>query len=114
MGDHRPSDFLLFAPRTYYRVFELYNAEIWPLQIVALSVAYDPVLMRSRPAWGGRMIAALLAACCAWVAGLSLAALRDDQLGSRLFCGGLRVGALILIWIGVVRQRLRFDPTGVR
>ena len=27
---YRPSDFLLFAPRTYYRLFELYNAEIWP------------------------------------------------------------------------------------
>jgi hypothetical protein len=33
---YRPSDFLLFAPRTYYRLFELYNSEIWPLQIVAL------------------------------------------------------------------------------
>ena len=32
------SDFLLFSPRTYYRLFELYNAEIWPAQIVALTL----------------------------------------------------------------------------
>ena len=26
------SDFLLFSPRTYYRLFELYNLAIWPTQ----------------------------------------------------------------------------------
>ena len=31
-------DFLLFSPRTYYRLFELYNAAIWPAQIVALGL----------------------------------------------------------------------------
>ena len=30
------SSFLLFSARTYYRLFELYNAEVWPLQIVTL------------------------------------------------------------------------------
>ena len=35
---YRPSDFLLFAPRTYYRLIELYNSEVWPLQIGALIV----------------------------------------------------------------------------
>ena len=32
------SDFLLFSPRTYYRLFEIYNAAIWPAQIVALGL----------------------------------------------------------------------------
>ena len=26
------SDFLMFSPRTYYRLFELHNAAIWPAQ----------------------------------------------------------------------------------
>ena len=33
------SDFLLFAPRTYYRLFELYNAAIWPGAEVQLEQA---------------------------------------------------------------------------
>jgi len=35
---YRPANFLLFAPRTYYRLFELYNSEIWPGQVLALLV----------------------------------------------------------------------------
>ena len=34
---YRLSDFLMFSPRTYHRLFELTNAEIWPLQIVTLA-----------------------------------------------------------------------------
>jgi hypothetical protein len=30
------SDFLLFSPRTYYRLFELHNAEWWPAHFVAV------------------------------------------------------------------------------
>ena len=67
---YRPSDFLLFAPRTYYRLFELYNADIWPLHIVALLAGVMIlVLMLSRAAaWRGRVIAAILAACWLWIA----------------------------------------------
>jgi len=56
------SDFLLFSPRTYYRLFELYNVAIWPLQIVglALGVAIVGLLLRD-VAWRGRAIAAALA-----------------------------------------------------
>lgn len=33
-ASYRLEDFLLFAPRTYYRLFELHNAALWPLQWV--------------------------------------------------------------------------------
>ena len=38
---YAPSDFLLFSPRVYYRLFELNNEALWPLQllIAALAVA---------------------------------------------------------------------------
>ena len=34
---YRLSDFLMFAPRTYWRLFELYNVEVWPGQWLALA-----------------------------------------------------------------------------
>jgi hypothetical protein len=66
---YRPSSFLLFAPTTYYRLLELYNQALWPLQIAALIVA---VLL----AWlvwrgsvqAGRVAGAALAISWAWVA----------------------------------------------
>lgn len=34
---YRLSDFLMFAPRTYARLFELYNADVWPAQWLMLA-----------------------------------------------------------------------------
>src|SRR5262245_33918588 len=63
------SDFLLFSPRIYYRLFELYNAAIWPLQILALMLGAAVFgLLLSGVIWRGRAIAAVLAACWLWVA----------------------------------------------
>lgn len=33
---YHPRDFLLFSERTYWRLFDLHNETLWPLQIVAL------------------------------------------------------------------------------
>lgn len=33
---YRPSDFLMFAPRTYWRLFELHNGAWWPAQPLAV------------------------------------------------------------------------------
>jgi hypothetical protein len=33
---YRPSDFLMFAPHTYWRLFELHNEAWWPLQPLAV------------------------------------------------------------------------------
>ena len=110
---YRPSDFLLFAPRTYYRLFELYNAEFWPLQIVALAAGVTIfALIRSRPAWGGRMIAALLAACWLWVAwAFHWQRYATINWAAGYFAVGFAVEALTLIWIGIVRDRFQFDSS---
>lgn len=52
---YRPSDFLLFAPRTYYRLIELHNAELWPWQLAALVVALALLAL----AWRGSRRAGL-------------------------------------------------------
>lgn len=36
---YRPSDFLLFSSRTYWRLFELHNAQWWPGQLLATALA---------------------------------------------------------------------------
>ncbi|WP_425260860.1 DUF6064 family protein [Rubrivivax sp. RP6-9] len=64
---YRPSDFLMFAPATYWRLFELHNAALWPLQPVLL-------LALVTAAWWWRQHAAPLAAG-AWGAVFAAAAL---------------------------------------
>jgi hypothetical protein len=66
---YRPSDFLLFSPRTYYRLFELYNAELWPAQVftLGLGLALWLALWQGR-AWALRAACGLLGAAWLWVA----------------------------------------------
>ena len=49
---YRLSDFLMFAPRTYYRLFELTNAEVWPLQFVAIIAGLAMLWLVWRGAYG--------------------------------------------------------------
>jgi Family of unknown function (DUF6064) len=107
------SDFLLFSPRTYYRLFELYNSATWPLQIVALAlgVAILGLLLRE-VAWRGRAIAAVLAACWLWVAwAYFLKRYETINWAADYFAVGFAVEALLLVWTGILRDRLSFRPT---
>ena len=64
------TDFLLFSPRTYYRLFELYNADgLAAAARHARARCRDCVSHAARPrAWSGRAIAAILAALWLFVA----------------------------------------------
>lgn len=65
---YRPSDFLLFAPRTYYRLMESYNAELWPAQVVAVAAALLLVVVAwRRSVHGGRLVALGLALAWAFI-----------------------------------------------
>jgi hypothetical protein len=66
---YRPSDFLMFAPRTYWRLFELHNAAWWPapwLLPLAGLAAIACLLRWGLPAL--RVVLAGLAAAWAFVA----------------------------------------------
>lgn len=109
---YRLSDFLLFSPHTYYRQFELYNADLWPMQILffAFGVALV-VLVWRRPPWQGRVIAAILAACWLWVAwAYHLHRYATINWAATYFAAGFAIEAGLLIWIGVIRGRLIFLP----
>ena len=103
------SDFLMFSPRTYYRLFELYNAAIWPAQFVAiaLGVAILVLLSRGEP-WSGRAVVAALAACWLWVA-WAFFALRYDTINwaGSYIAAGFAIEALLLLWVGIARNSLR-------
>ena len=66
---YRPSDFLMFSARTYYRLFELYNAEVWPAQLLTavLGLAMWLALWQGR-AWAPRVALALLGVAWLWIA----------------------------------------------
>lgn len=66
---YRPSDFLLFSPRTYYRLFELYNADVWPGHVLALALGIALwVALWQRRTWAPRAACALLGVAWLWVA----------------------------------------------
>jgi uncharacterized protein DUF6064 len=105
------SDFLLFSSRTYYRLFEIYNAAIWPAQLaaVALGVAIV-VLLRRRTAGASRATATLLAAAWLWVA-LAFFAARYATINwaAVYFAWAFGLEAVLLIWFGALRGRLTVD-----
>lgn len=66
---YRLSDFLMFAPRTYYRLFELFNAEIWPLQVASLAIGIAALFLAWRGGdTDGRVVCAVLALLWLFVA----------------------------------------------
>lgn len=108
------SDFLLFSARTYYRLFEIYNSEIWPTQIlaIALGIAMLACLFRTE-AWQGRVVTAILAVCWFWVAwAFHIERYATINWAANYFAAGFVIEALLLIWIGTIRGQLHFKPAG--
>lgn len=104
------SDFLLFSPRTYYRLFELYNAAIWPAQIVALGLGIAMLaLLRRGGAREGRAIAAMLAGCWLFVAwAFLIERYATVNWAATYFAAGFAIEALLLLWAGLIRGGLKF------
>ena len=107
---YRLSDLILFSPRTYYRMFELYHQAIWPAQLITLAlVVVILVLLRRDDAWRGAVIAALLAACWLWVAvAFQLGRYATINWAARDFAALFVVQAASLVWYGLVRRRVTF------
>jgi hypothetical protein len=63
------ADFLMFSPRTWYRLIERYNASVWPVHLL-LSAAGAGLLVRTlRPSDRGRHVTmGVLALAWGWVA----------------------------------------------
>ena len=63
-------DLVLFTPETYFRLFESYHRDWWPMQLTCIAMGAIILLcLRLTPAWGGRVITIVLAtswACAGW------------------------------------------------
>ena len=101
---YKLSDFQLFSEQTYYRLFELYNTGIWPMQILALLAGvFISVLLYWKPPWHGRAIAAILSACWLWVAwAYHWQHYATINWAARYFAAGFAIQAALFIWIGVI------------
>lgn len=107
---YRLSDLLLFSARTYYRMFELYHAQIWPFHVVAIaSVVAILVLLRREDPWARRAIAGLLAVWWLWV-GIAFHLNRYATINwaAKYFAALFVIQSVLLVWHGIVRGRLHF------
>lgn len=109
---YRLSDFLLFSPRTYHRLFELYNAAVWPAQAVSVLLGLLMlVLLRRGGPVAGPSVAAILAACWAWVAiAFHLDRYASINWGAPWLAAGFLAQAALLVWAGVIDGRLSAPP----
>jgi Family of unknown function (DUF6064) len=65
---YRLSSFLMFSPKTYWRLIEQYNLDMWPAHLVAILLGLTVLwLAAQRRAGMARVMAALLAAVWLWV-----------------------------------------------
>ncbi|HKA36206.1 MAG TPA: DUF6064 family protein [Thermoanaerobaculia bacterium] len=114
---YRLSNFLLFSPRTYYRLFELYNAAIWPAQAAAALAGIAVLYCLLRPSRGrGRIAAVILAASWTWVAVAFLAKrYATINFAAVQFAWGFGIEAALLVWTGVIRAAFGAPkPRGAR
>ncbi|MGD8480388.1 MAG: DUF6064 family protein [Methyloceanibacter sp.] len=105
------SDLLMFAPQTYYRLFELYNTSLWPVQVLTLAASVTTaILMFTGPRWRGRVIASLLALFWLFVAwGYFIDRYAAINLAAPYFALGFLVQACLLALVGLVGGHITFD-----
>jgi hypothetical protein len=113
---YRLEDFLLFSPRTYWRMFELHNEALWPLQIPALLLGAAILVWVVRtPPWSGRVVSIVLAAAWIWIAWVFLwNRYATINWAAPYAVPAFAVQALLLAWFGGLRGHLHFtaDWTG--
>ncbi len=101
------SDFLLFSPRTYYRLIERHNVGVWPAQLVTIGLGLGILWLLRRPAPArARAISAVLAILWAWVAWMFVwRRYAGINWAAGYFVWLFVVEVALLTWIGVVRGR---------
>ena len=105
------ADLVLFTPGTYFRLFELYHRDWWPVQLACLAVAMVILLcLRLKSNRGNRVIAILLAASWAWVGWVFLH-LRFAPIHwvSNWYAVAFFLQALLLFIYGVSRRGIEFE-----
>ena len=108
---YRLSDLILFSDTTYYRLFELYNQDIWPLQLVTKALGlFVLLLLWRRPAWHGRVISLILVICWCWVAwSYHQQRFTNINIAAPYYAWLFYAQAGLLFWFGVIKDQFKFD-----
>ena len=106
------SDFLLFSPRTYYRLLEQHNRAMWPAQLLATGLGLGILGLLRRPTTGqGRIISAILGLLWIWVSWAFIwKRYATINWAAAYIVPLFAIEALLFFWIGVARGRLTFHP----
>lgn len=104
------SDFLLFSPRTYYRLIERHNLSLWPVHVAALALGgVVAVLLRRSTPRRSRAAAAILALLWAWVGWTFLARRYATINWAASYLAWLFLLEVVLLgWLVVLTGRVRF------
>ena len=102
---YRPSDFLLFSARTYYRLFEIHNAALWPGQWLALALGVGLLWL----AWRGGVSAGRAAGAIVGVGWLFTGAVYFVWRYATINWAAVWMGAVFILegalWIGLASSR---------
>jgi hypothetical protein len=96
------SDFLLFSPETYFRLFELHNQALWPWQVAAILAGFAMLAVTGQPL-------ALLFAGAAWLLAAWLwlyESYATINWAAEWLAGGFALQGLLL-WIYAFDRELR-------
>jgi Family of unknown function (DUF6064) len=103
---------LPFTPTQFFAVFAAYNQAVWPAQLVLVAVALAIVAgVAVAPARAGRWVSWGLALLWVWMALIyHLGFFWAVNPVAPLFAALSLAAAGAFVWLGVVRQHLRFEP----
>ena len=114
---YRLSDLLMFSARSDHRLFELYNQDIWPAQVVALLAG---LAVMAGAVGGGaaasRLVALLLGLAWLWVAwAFHLERYAAINIGAPWFAAGFGLQGLMLLWMAAkpLPRLIRFNASPV-
>jgi hypothetical protein len=104
------SDFLLFSPRTYYRMIERHNEAVWPAQLLTMALGIGILgALRQPSTTQGRIIAGILALLWMWVAwAFLLQRYATINWAIKYVVPFFVLEALLLVWWGVIGGKLSF------
>ncbi len=110
---YRLSDFLLFSADIYYRLFEIYNQEIWPAHMLVILLGLGVCVLLFRPKrWSGRIIFFILAAGWLWVAwGYHIRHFSTINWVAPCYAAGFALQGVLLLVVGWIGKNLDFSIT---
>jgi hypothetical protein len=110
------SDLILFSSQTYYRLIELYNTAIWPLQLLTfVSGIALLLLVWRRPAWHGKAIGLILCLSWLWVAwAFHWQRFANIHWVASYFALVFIIQALLFVWVGAIKNGLIVDPINTK